>query len=361
MLENVFRPAFWEGDLYKVLDQIALPEQKIFLEATTMKDVYLAIKEMKLRGAPLIGAAASAGIAFAAREWDEVSMDNFERDYTYLLGSRPTAVNLRNVLDEVRPIVEASLDLTPDELYAVLRKFSIEVHDRDIERNIKIGEAGADYIEKMTGGRKLRISTHCNAGTLATGGYGTALGVIYSLHRRGLVEMVWVDETRPYLQGSRLTAYELGEAGVPHTVITDSTTAWIMKRGEIDVVVIGADRLSANGDFANKIGSYSLAVNAHYHKIPFFTALPLETFDLAIESGDDIVIEERSEEELFMINGRRISPGSSRGLHLGFDVVPADLLTGIVTEFGVIDGSISKESVARFLESCAGSDSGHSS
>ncbi len=349
---NLLRPAYWKDDTYYILDQLKLPLEKEFIPAETIADVRKAIVDMNLRGAPLIGASASAGIAFGIKEMDSISLKNFENCYNFLLSSRPTAVNLKNVLDETKEFFNKYYkELSKEELYLKMRDFSVFAHDRDMERNKKMGEFGANHIINLTKGKKLNISTHCNAGTLATGGYGTAVGVIYSLFEKGYVEHVWVDETRPYLQGARLTAFELAEAEIPHTIITDSTTPFLMQKEMIDVVIIGADRMARNGDFANKIGSYSLAVNALYHKIPFYTALPVETFDLTIRDGSQIVIEERSDKELLEFNGKRIAPLSSKGLHLGFDVVPAHFLTGIITEHGVIDDKISSEKIISFLSS----------
>jgi len=337
-------PAYWKNREYLVLDQIKLPQTVEYIECLSYEDVAETIRKMNLRGAPLIGAAASAAVALSFKD-GFLDKDSFLRVVQLLLETRPTAVNLKNVLDET---VELYKRLTTEEkpdVFNIFRDFSQEVHRRDLERNKKMGKLGADHIADLFPHKKIKVLTHCNAGALATCGYGTALGVIRALNDRSLIEHVWVDETRPYLQGARLTAFEMGKENIPHKIITDSTAAWLMNRGLVDVVVTGADRVSANGDMANKIGTYSLAVNARYHKIPFIGVMPLETFDLSIESGDQIVIEERSDSELLNFNGKRIAPEGSSGLHLGFDVVPAELVSAIVTEKGVLSEVIDKRSV----------------
>lgn len=330
-------PSFWNGDVYFVLDQLLLPENVSYIECDSPDKVASTIINMNLRGAPLIGAAASAAAALYFKREEKRSFDEI---VTMLVQTRPTAVNLKNVLDEVKALFELNREKSTEELFALFRNFSEFVHSRDRERNFKMGENGADFLESFSGRKKLTVLTHCNAGALATCGYGTALGIIRSLNKRGLIDHVWVDETRPYLQGSRLTAFEMMSENIPHTVITDSTAAWLMHEKKVDAVITGADRVALNGDLANKIGTYSLSVNAYHHKIPFIAALPLETFDLKIPDGRSIIIEERSDEELLVFNGRRIAPKGSKGLHLGFDVVPAELVTAIVTEKGVVEKEI---------------------
>ncbi len=350
-----FIPAYWDDNGYWILDQLLLPGETRFFLAESYKDVEDSISNMVLRGAPLIGAAASAGMALSVKEWKSVSKDEFDKYYNVFMATRPTAVNLRNVLDEIRSFFNFScLGDDSATVYEKFRNLSVDFHKRDIERNISMGEYGADYIEKLFGGKKLNILTHCNAGALATAGYGTALGVIRSLNKRGLVDHVWVDETRPYLQGSRLTAYEMVEEKIPHTLITDNTAAFLMQKGFIDMAVVGADRMALNGDFANKIGTYSIAVNSARHNIPFFTALPFETFDTNIKTGAEITIEERNGGEVTMINGKMIAPSDTPVLHLGFDVTPAELLAGVITEYGVIDAEISEAKISTFIDNISG-------
>ncbi len=342
--------AFWEGDAYVVLDQTALPEKKEFLRNTSPAMVRAAIAEMRLRGAPLIGAAASAGAALAFRGADgPVDAAVFHSVCDSLASARPTAVNLTVVLMEMRRYYdeEVALCRSGTEQFALMQRRSLEIHWRDRDRNRRMAEIGAAWVQHRFPDRRLRILTHCNTGALATCGYGTALGVVRALHAKGLVERLWVDETRPYLQGARLTAFECREEGIPHTVITDNAAAYLMRQGLVDLVLVGADRIAANGDFANKIGTYALAVAAHHHRVPFVPVLPLESVDLAIPDGDHIVIEERSDEEMFLLNGRRIAPVGSPGLHLGFDVVPRELVTAVVTEGGILEGEIDETTFRR--------------
>ncbi|HNZ54339.1 MAG TPA: S-methyl-5-thioribose-1-phosphate isomerase [bacterium] len=338
-------PSFWKDDKYYVLDQLLLPENIKYIECSSPENVAETIRNMNLRGAPLIGAAGSAAVALYFND-ASIPKDAFNALLKMLLETRPTAVNLKNVLEEIKDTYERNSHLQGKELYNLFRSFSEFVHKRDEERNFKMGENGAVFLESLFNGKKLRILTHCNAGALATCGYGTALGVIRSLNRRNLIEHVLVDETRPYLQGSRLTAFEMVSENIPHTVITDSTAAWLMHKKKIDAVITGADRVAANGDLANKIGTYSLAVNAHHHGIPFLAAMPLETFDRNIPDGHFIVIEERNDEELLVFNGKRIAPELSKGLHLGFDVVPVSLVTALVTEKKVLKKDITQEAIS---------------
>ena len=336
---------FWKDEKYCVLDQILLPDEIKYIECSTPYDVAETIINMNLRGAPLIGAAASAAVALHYSGTCDGNR-SFQDLYEMLLKTRPTAVNLKNVLDEADKIQKTNIRRNEKELYDIFREFSENVHSRDAQRNFLMGEKGAQYLEKLFSGRKLKIITHCNAGALATCGYGTALGVIRSLKSRDLVEHVYIDETRPYLQGARLTAFEMVCENIPHTIITDSTAAWIMKTENIDMVITGADRVASNGDLANKIGSYSLAINAAYHQIPYMSAMPIETFDMSTVSGDSIVIEKRADNELLVFNGKRISHKDSKGLHLGFDVVPASLIHSLITEKGILNNGISKEKIA---------------
>ena len=340
---------FWEGDEYVVLDQLELPEHKRYLHLKSPAEVREAITSMRLRGAPLIGAAASAGAALAFRGAGEpVDRAVFGSVCASLGSARPTAVNLMAVLDEMRSFYDDEVAgcATAAEQFALMQRRSLEIHWRDHDRNRRMAQHGVEWLRRILPDKRLRVLTHCNTGALATCGHGTALGVIRSLHAAGLLKQVWVDETRPYLQGARLTAFECAEEGIPHTVITDSTAAYLMAQGKVDVVLTGVDRMARNGDYANKIGTYALAVAARYHGIPFAPVLPRESFDLTIPDGTHIVIEERSDEELLVFNGRRIAPAATSGLHLGFDVVPHGLLSAVITEDGVIEGDIDEKNIS---------------
>jgi methylthioribose-1-phosphate isomerase len=293
-----------EGDRVVVLDQRRLPDEVEYLECRTAADVAEAIKSLAVRGAPAIGIAAAYGYALAAAHGE-----NLDEAAATLLASRPTAVNLAWAIREMQ---EADRD-------AAVR--AREIHRKEVERCRRMAEHAAELIAPGT-----RALTHCNAGGLATGGIGSALGALAAAWRQGLVEHVFVDETRPLLQGSRLTAWELERAGIPHTVIADSAAGALMAAGEVGAVLTGADRIAANGDTANKIGTYALAVLAAHHGIPFFVVAPSSTVDLATETGADIPIEERDASEL---------TGRFPARNPAFDVTPASLVTAIVTEHGV--------------------------
>jgi methylthioribose-1-phosphate isomerase len=301
-----------EDDAVVVLDQRRLPDEAVELRCRSSAEVAGAIRTLAVRGAPAIGVAAAYGLALAATVGEDV-----DAAYETLAASRPTAVNLRWALDELRD------DPTPERARAL--------HEAEVERCRRMGAHAAGLFAETAGARArqatpLRILTHCNAGGLATGGYGTAVGAIRAAWERGLVERVWVDETRPLLQGARLTAWELEQGGIPHAVIADAAAGSLMRAGEIDLVVTGADRIAANGDTANKIGTYALAVLARHHALPFVVVAPTTTLDPTTPDGDAIPIEERDPGEITSRFPAR---------NPAFDVTPADLVAAIVTEEGV--------------------------
>jgi len=287
-----------------------------------------------VRGAPAIGVAAAFGVALAARQsraddWEGILVD-LEEAIKGLGATRPTAVNLFWALERMRRVALASRPLPLDALRGRLLDEAQAILDEDIAANRAIGACGAALVPD--GGR---ILTHCNAGALATAGYGTAGGVIRAAHERGKVALVWVDETRPVMQGSRLTAWEMVKEGIPHRLISDGAAAFVMKRGDVDLVITGADRIAANGDTANKIGTYGLAVLARHHGIPFYVAAPFSTIDPAIATGASIVIEERDPAEVRGVGGRQTAPATSPIFNPAFDVTPAGLIGAIITERGV--------------------------
>ncbi|PPD22546.1 MAG: S-methyl-5-thioribose-1-phosphate isomerase [Methylomonas sp.] len=318
----------WSDHSLKVLDQRRLPQQMHYDEYTDAAGVAEAIASMRVRGAPAIGIAAAYGVVlsamshYPAADWQ----DRVAADMAGLAASRPTAVNLFWALDNMR----AAIGSHPTDPIPALTALAQRIHSDDIAANLAMGERGADII-----GDTQAVLTHCNAGALATGGYGTALGVIRSLHKRGKLAQVYAGETRPWLQGARLTVWELAQDGIPATLIADSAAAWLMKSGKIDWIVVGADRIAANGDVANKIGTYSLAVLAKQHGVKFMVAAPTSTFDFDLNSGDGIHIEERDARELlpacYLDDGSPIDAWNPV-----FDVTPAELITTIVTERGAI-------------------------
>ena len=311
----------WQGNSLTLLDQTRLPVEQIWLNYTDYRQVATAIKTMVVRGAPAIGVSAAYAYCLAALEGADLTEAK-----AVLAASRPTAVNLFWALDRMeRKASACSGDA------AVLIEEAKAIHAEDIAMNHAIGAYGAEVVPEHA-----RILTHCNAGALATGGYGTALGVIRAAHELGKVDMVYADETRPLLQGSRLTAFELVEDKIPATLIADNMAAFLMQQGKIDLVLLGCDRMAANGDFANKIGTYSVAVNAKHHGVPFYTVLPSSTIDLSLADGSGIPIEERASDEVRTMYGVQTAPANVPVYNPAFDVTPHELLTGIITEKGVI-------------------------
>ena len=320
-----------EGNTLYLLDQTRLPVQEDWIAYTDFRAVARAITDMVVRGAPAIGITAAYAYCLAALEFRNTpdfaaAMDQAEQ---VLAASRPTAVNLFWALRRMADCLKAN-GSTPEAIDVLIREAQA-IHEEDVEMNRTLGDFGAAVVPAHA-----RILTHCNAGSLATGGYGTALGVVRSAFNQGKVDMVYADETRPLLQGARLTAYELVHDNIPCTLITDNMAGFLMAQGKVDLVILGCDRMAANGDFANKIGTYSVAVNARYHGIPFYTALPSSTIDLSIEDGSGIPIEERPGVEVTHLSGVQTAPEQVRTWNPAFDVTPHQLLTGIITERGVI-------------------------
>ncbi len=324
-------------DAVVLIDQLALPHEEKYVRCGSWRQVADRIGDMTVRGAPAIGVTAAGGIALAARAAAQAHPDDpaafraaLEQAASGLLATRPTAVNLRWALDEMRAAWTAC-DEAPAACAARLLARAQAILLDDVERCLRIGEHGAALF-----GAGARILTHCNAGALATAGYGTALGVIRSAFAAHPDISVLVDETRPWLQGARLTAWELAVEGIPYHVISDNMAGHFISRGEVDGVVVGADRIAANGDTANKIGTYTVSVLAKEHGVPFYVAAPLSTVDLTIASGVEIPIEERAADEVTSFRGRQVAPDGAPARHPAFDVTPAANLTAIVTEAGVL-------------------------
>jgi methylthioribose-1-phosphate isomerase len=332
-MEEPFSPMRWEGPGLRLLDQTRLPVEEVWIDCETPEQVADAIRRLAVRGAPAIGVAAAYGLVLGLRTVrDGEGLDErFEEVSRLLASTRPTAVNLRWALDQGRRVFAQSAPRGPQAATAALLDWARELHAEDVRVNRRIGEHGAALFAPGT-----RVLTHCNTGALATAGYGTALGVIQSAWRGGKVGHVWVDETRPLLQGARLTAWELKRLGIPFRLVTDNSAGALMAQGLVDRIVVGADRIAANGDTANKIGTYTVAVLAHRHEIPFYVAAPLSTVDRATPTGKDIPIEERRAEEVTEVFGTRVAPDETPALNFAFDVTPADLITAIVTEAGVL-------------------------
>jgi methylthioribose-1-phosphate isomerase len=332
---NVLSPLWWEDDALKLIDQTRLPWEERVLSPQDVEEVANAIKRLVVRGAPAIGVAAAYGIVLGVRGSQSVRelQERFEQAYALLGGTRPTAVNLRWALERQRSALERALaqGKSPDEIVQVLLEEAHRLREEDLEANRKLGAYGAALLEDGS-----QVLTHCNAGALATAGYGTALGVIRAAWERGKLKKVWVDETRPLLQGARLTAWELHREGIPYEIIVDGAAGALMARGLVDAVITGADRVAANGDVANKIGTYTLAVLAKRHNVPFYVALPTSTIDPEILSGSAIPLEERDPAEVLSCVGRPIAPEGSSAKNFAFDVTPHGLITAIITEVGIL-------------------------
>ncbi len=334
---SVIRPIRFVAGRCQMLDQRLLPGQEVWLDYDRYEDVAEAIRSMVVRGAPAIGIAAAIGAWFAARDIDCESSREFFAEFqqrcAVLAASRPTAVNLSWALERMQRFAEANLDRSVMELKIGLEYEALAITQEDEQINRKIGRHGAPLIPDQA-----RILTHCNAGALATGGYGTALGVVRAALAAGNKISVIADETRPFLQGSRLTAWELQRDGIPVTLICDNMAGYLMQQGDIDCVIVGADRIAANGDVANKIGTYTVAVLAREHNIPFYVAAPRSTIDLRLTDGSQIPIEERDAREVTHIGDKALAPEGIAVRNPAFDVTPARLVTAIITESGVVSG-----------------------
>jgi methylthioribose-1-phosphate isomerase len=331
----MFKTIDWSDGTVVMLDQRRLPEEETYLTLKTPEQVAAAIREMAIRGAPAIGVAAALGIALGfhasvrgtGSDDPQVRFDSLAK----LLGStRPTAVNLFWAIEKMRSRFEAQRHEGPAALAAALRDEALGILEADVEANRSMGRHGAALLPA-----KAAILTHCNAGALATAGYGTALGVVRAAVEAGKKVAVFADETRPFLQGARLTAWELQKDGIPVTVLCDGMAGHLFQKRAVDVCIVGADRIARNGDVANKIGTYQVAVLARAHEVPFYVAAPLSTIDLSITNGAAIPIEERAAVEVATIAGRRIVPEGVPVLHPAFDVTPHTLVSAIITERGV--------------------------
>lgn len=322
------------GGFSRMVDQLLIPYEFKKVDIKTTKGIYDAIKTMIVRGAPAIGIAGAHGVAIASIELGEVCVDfaEFKRKLDekcdYLNSSRPTAVNLAWAIGEQKKIINKCSSIK--EAVQKLIENAIKLENEDIEINKKIGEFGAAIVPKGA-----TILTHCNAGALATVGYGTALGVVRSAFAKDKTVQVFADETRPRGQGARITTFELTLDGIPTTLITDGMCSYFMSKNMIDVVVVGADRIAANGDTANKIGTYTVAIAAKYHNVPFYIAAPKSTIDMSIKNGSEIPIELREREEVTHINGKIICAPEVNIINPSFDVTPNELITGIITEVGI--------------------------
>jgi methylthioribose-1-phosphate isomerase len=340
-----FSPLAWRDGALFLLDQTRLPAEETWLECRTPEAVATAIRRLAVRGAPAIGVAAAYGLALgmaAVHEAGELAA-HFAAVADLLGATRPTAVNLRWALTRGQGVFDENAAGGPAAVAAALLAWAHRLAAEDVEINRRIGEHGATLFSRGN-----RVLTHCNAGALATAGYGTALGVIRSAWERQAVEMVWVDETRPLLQGARLTTWELRRLGIPARLVTDSSAGSLMAQGLVDRIVVGADRIAANGDTANKIGTYTVAVLAARHRVPFYVAAPLSTIDRDTPDGAAIPIEQRRADEVTEVFGTRIAPDGTEAVNFAFDVTPHDLIAAIITEAGVLNPPYGESIAAAF-------------
>jgi len=332
-----FRTIEWRDNKVVMIDQTRLPAEEVYNEYTDFQGVAEAIRGMIIRGAPAIGVAAAMGVALGARDIIADTHESFFRQLdnicAVLARTRPTAVNLFWGIERMKKTAAANRDKDLNSIRAILKAEAISIENEDLQICKALGNHGAALIRDGA-----TVLTHCNAGGLATAGYGTALGVIRAAHEANKKIRVFADETRPWLQGARLTAWELMKDNIPVTLITDSMAGWFMRKGEIDCVVVGADRIAANGDTANKIGTYSVAVLAKENRIPFYVAAPVSTLDLSLQSGDEIPIEERTAVEVSHLRGLPVAPAGVTVRNPAFDVTPAKYITAIITERGVVRG-----------------------
>lgn len=342
-LGSKVKTLIWDGKTLKLIDQRKLPFVQEYFICDSYEKVFVAIKDMIVRGAPAIGVTAAYGVAIAALQFvdKDGSKDSFfshlEKAIEKLASSRPTAVNLFWALNRLKKIIKENENLKIEQIKNKIIMEAELIEKEDIEINKKIGNYGVEALGEIKGkDNKLKILTHCNAGALATAGYGTALGIIRSLANINRISNIVVDETRPYLQGARLTAWELEQEKIPFFIITDNMAAFMMSKGEVDAVVVGADRIASNGDSANKIGTFGVSILARYFNIPFFVAAPTSTIDMSIASGSDIPIEERDSDEVRKLMGKKIIPDYMPVRNPSFDVTLAENISAIITEKGII-------------------------
>lgn len=338
-MQPAYHTLRWDGDargtLY-MIDQTLLPEHYVEIQTATVEEVWTAIRKLSVRGAPAIGVAAAWGVVLGTQQKRDATRTEFDRQLQevvdYLAGSRPTAVNLFWALDRLQRIASGNSQATSTEIHQQLFEEATLIQTEDEQMCRRIGEHGADLLRSGSG-----VLTHCNAGGLATAGNGTALSVFFAAHAAGKQLHVYADETRPLLQGARLTAWELKQRNIDVTVICDNMAAQVMKEGRIAAVVTGADRIAANGDVANKIGTYGVALLARAHNIPFYVAAPSTTFDLSLPTGNQIPIEQRAADEVTHGFGRQTVPAGVAVYNPAFDVTPAELINAIITEHGIVE------------------------
>ena len=345
-----YLPIQFENGVLKLLDQRLLPQEEVFVNNSSLEDGFTSIKDMVVRGAPCIGFTAIYTMALWVKDNPDNTFAQFSKACNYLNSARPTAVNLKFELENCKEIFKKSNEQGQDP-YSALINFGNKQVQSSEANNLKMAKfIKEEVVQKLSSKKKYKVLTHCNTGFLACGSIGTALGVVEHMASENLIDMVWVDETRPYLQGSRLTAYELEKLNIDHQIVVEGCASHLMKKKLIDFVVVGADRIVANGDTANKIGTSNLSVLANYYNIPFFVVAPTSSFDVTMDSGDEIEIELRPEEEITLYKNHKISPLKSKAFNPSFDVTDGKLISAISCEKGLIKPPFI-ENLPRIVES----------
>lgn len=337
MINSCLNPIQWKDHQLFLLDQRYLPSKEEWLKVTNIEDCFHAIRDMVVRGAPCIGYTAIFGLCLWAKTHPKTDFAEFEKAAEYLKGARPTAVNLEFEINRCLQLAKKFINGNDaDSLYDQLILFGLEQMDLAGTHNLNMAQLAEKELVQLYGQRPLRLMTHCNTGYLACGSLGTALGVITHLHTKSRVEKVWVDETRPYMQGSRLTSYELSKLNIPHHIVVEGAASYLMREKLVDAIFVGADRIVKNGDTANKIGTSTLAIVAKHYGVPFYVVAPTSSFDLNVETGEGIEIELRNPNEILEVSGVRVAPQGSSSLNPSFDVTTGNLISAIFCEKGII-------------------------
>jgi methylthioribose-1-phosphate isomerase len=345
MMIESYMPIRWENNFLKLLDQRLLPHEEIFVEVKSLQDCAAAIKDMVVRGAPCIGFTAIYGMALWVRNQTSLNLETCRKACDELISARPTAVNLAFEVNRCFELMRSSLDNKEslEGIYHRLLEFGHQQIKESHDKNLMMAKTAVADLEQRLDKKIWNLMTHCNTGFLACGSLGTALGVISHAHSLGKVGHVFADETRPYLQGSRLTAFELKKENIPHSIVVEGAASYLLSQGKVDAIFVGADRIAANGDTANKVGTSTLAIVASFYKVPFFVVAPISSFDVSTKSGKDIEIEMRPMEEITEYKGHKIAPHGSLAINPSFDVTSCQHITGIICEKGFIDPKIPNE------------------
>ncbi len=341
-MTDTYKPIIWKDHKLLLLDQRLLPQQEVFVEVRNLKECALAIHDMVVRGAPCIGFTSIYGMALWVNQQTDLNTAKCREACDQMISARPTAVNLSFEVNRCFEIMKKSIDAKdPKEtLYNKLVSFGDEQIKQSHEKNTRMAEIGVGELKKKLGDKKWNLMTHCNTGFLACGSLGTALGVISHANTLGKVNHVYADETRPYMQGSRLTAFELSKENIPYSIVVEGAASYLMSNGRVDAIFVGADRIASNGDTANKVGTSTLSIVAKHYKVPFYVVAPLSSFDITIPNGKHIEIEMRAMNEITEIKGIKMAPENAQSVNPSFDVTDHQFITGIICEKGLIDPSI---------------------